>query len=858
MGVIDPTLSMSIVPVNVGEIIRCTTLALRRRRELLGPLCPQDPGMQKLLAIAAKPMAAPGTWLENYADLERALIQGNDGQTKVSADLLQRALLVGGQFDHPLTSTAFLELGHIALYSGDLGTAATMFEEASYSAFDFGDIGVIEEALRYGQLVHFLTNQQAVYRPLDRALAWAKTKGYRQLQASLAIMVGENFAILGQTAPALNMVGEARGVVGRRAMASGEIGGRLNYLAALVNYQKGLVKPGDEALGAAIEYKRNASRWLFQLARTDQRVASGSQISPRQASSNYEVLLRDPAAPDWAVDPLDCLTVLMTPHPEPYERWFEMTMDRKDVDAALDIAEKARRHRFFSSLQGGGRLMALRWILEAPEDLLDQPARVQRQDLLSRYGGYAAASKQAREIRDELAGKPLVPESQEAQRKYSDALSTLAKASQTQEAALREIGVRREASEFLFPPLQKTKDLRATLPDGQLILTFFSTANKTYGFLLSNQKYASWNVANPGDVQARLIALLHELGNYDANKELTLQDLSGESWKKPARELYESLMSDSGVNLGDSINELVIVPDALLWYVPFEILQVGGKDGKDAQNLLSLTRIRYAPTLGLAVAGQNLTRKAPAVDPVVVGKLFPRDDAAVAQTAFDQLKRAVPQSTALKAPLPGPSAIYRVMFDNLTVLDDLATGDKGPYDWAPVQLDRIKGVNNSLSMWMTLPWGGPEYVLLPGFHTPAENGLKKIGNEVPGNEMFLALCGLMSTGTKTVLISRWRTGGQTAFDLVREFAQELPNTTAADAWQRSVQVLSEQTIVPEQEPRVKRNVTIPSPKAQHPFFWSGYMLVDVGLPAPNGKEPNAKDPAAAQNQATQDPAAQVK
>ena len=54
-----------------------------------------------------------------------------------------------------------------------------------------------------------------------------------------------------------------------------------------------------------------------------------------------------------------------------------------------------------------------------------------------------------------------------------------------------------------------------------------------------------------------------------------------------------------------------------------------------------------------------------------------------------------------------------------------------------------------------------------------------------GSDLFLSIMGLMSSGVRTVLISRWRTGGQTSYDLVREFAQELPHTTPVDAWQRA-------------------------------------------------------------------------
>ena len=84
----------------------------------------------------------------------------------------------------------------------------------------------------------------------------------------------------------------------------------------------------------------------------------------------------------------------------------------------------------------------------------------------------------------------------------------------------------------------------------------------------------------------------------------------------------------------------------------------------------------------------------------------------------------------------------------------------------------------------------------------------------------------MSSGARTILLSRWRTGGQSSFDLVREFAQELPHTSPADAWQRAVMLESETQLNLEGEPRIKRSATDETPKVSHPFFWAGYMLID--------------------------------
>jgi hypothetical protein len=97
----------------------------------------------------------------------------------------------------------------------------------------------------------------------------------------------------------------------------------------------------------------------------------------------------------------------------------------------------------------------------------------------------------------------------------------------------------------------------------------------------------------------------------------------------------------------------------------------------------------------------------------------------------------------------------------------------------------------------------------------------------PGSEIFQTACGLMAGGARTVLVTRWRTGGRTNFDLVREFVQELPNSPAADAWQRACVLAREAPLDITHEPRVTRpDESAETPTADHPFFWAGYLLVD--------------------------------
>ncbi len=263
--------------------------------------------------------------------------------------------------------------------------------------------------------------------------------------------------------------------------------------------------------------------------------------------------------------------------------------------------------------------------------------------------------------------------------------------------------------------------------------------------------------------------------------------------------------------------------------------------GGQVRPLIARFRVRYAPTVSLAVPGPR--ELSPTADTLVVlGRLFPRDDAEVARAAFNDLADVVPRSVALqKPPLPGPSSTYASLADRLIVLDDIEMEGHGPYSWAPMSFDRGKP-GNSLSDWLALPWHAPRVVILPGFHTAAENALKRASSVQPGREMFLSICGLMSSGVRTILLSRWRSGGRTSFEIVREFAQELPHTTPADAWQRAVLVVADSRLDITAEPRIKRAVTVDPPKASHPFFWAGYLLVDSGVRAEE-PEPEPKQPA---------------
>jgi len=846
----------SMYPVEPSEIVRCTALAIRRRGELLGPLAAHDPLIDGIIATLQR-RPAQNQWADAWFSLELGLALSAGGRTTAAVPILQRATLASGEFEHPLTAVAHLELGRLAMAANDFAAAATHFEEASYASYYYTDqnrlpdLGVMEEAFRFGALNHLLANGKGMYAPLTPAAAWARANHCRQLCVSLLTSAAENRLVLGQTQPAMALLEEARTFIGNKTMAGGRLAFRRMFLAATALYQAGKTTDGDGLLTKVMYFlQRSGSLWLFHMQEVDDYYTGGGRggvSAARAAIDLYPIVLRDPQPADWLTDPMESLAALSTPHGLIFEHWFEAAVARKDHELAIEVADRSRRHRFLVSLPLlGGRLESLRWVLEGPKELLPPQALLQRQDLLTRYPAYKDLLDQAEALRRELAASPLVQDDAEKTKKQGKAMAQLMTLGRKQEIVMREMAVRRDPAAIAFPPLKTTSQIQKSLPRGHALLIFFSTSRNLYAFLLSREKYASWQVAPTAQIVAqKSAALLREMGNISQNYELSAKDLADGKWRQTARELLDGLLKGSQADFAAKFDELIVVPDGILWYVPFEALQVQTEG--QLRPLISRFRIRYAPTAGLATATLDMGRRH-GNTAIVVGKLGAKLEEGAVESTVKELSKALPGCVTLKLPLPATAPVYANFIDRLLVLDELSpAAETDPYGWSPLPTERTKTIG-PLGEWFVLPRRGPDEVILPGYHSACESSLKKADASRrtvrgtgtveplgPGSEIFLSLCGMMSTGTRTILLSRWRSGGQTSLDLAREFTQELPHTTPADAWQRAVQVVSNSTVNIESEPRIKKQTgeqaDAAAPRATHPFFWAGYLLADCGSPA---------------------------
>ena len=808
-------------PLRVAEIIRCAALSLRRRRELMGPAGAHDPFSAQLVQALSAGAAPANHWSGRWVDALLGLAYACGGHTAQAVERLNRGILMAGQFDHSLTPTILLELGKLALEQQKYKAAATFFLEATFVAVPFSQADVMEEAFRWGAITHIISNQRGVYPPLVPAAAWSRAKRFRSMQTSLLLLASEGYAIQGDLARASSLWADANRLIARRQMREGRLGARHQYQAALIRFKQGSVAEGHAVLSSAMAYMRNGSRRLFQISLVDKLYLTGT-VSPRVANELFADVLREPTAVDWRIEPMETLAVCVTPHPLPMEHWFGVALTRKEHDTALEIADQMRRQRFYNSLPLGGRLLGLRWVLEAPETALSDAAKRDRQNLRVDYPAYVELSQKAAAIREAVAREDVLPDDPQLQRSLAGPLKELAIISALQETMLREMAIRRQPCERAFPPRRSAKDIQEQLRDGQIVLVFFATSRSMHAFAMSKDEYSHWLLDKPAALRTQVANLLRAMGNYDANSSLDNVKLSDEGWKQLAAEMLKSIIRGADPDEWDQFKELIIVPDGPLWYLPFESLQIADANG--SRPLIASVRMRYVPTLSMAMP-DGRGRKPTGRTAIVQGKLLKREDDEISEMAAQQLLRALPDSALLRTPLAAPSSLSAKFWERLIVLDDVDDGMVLPFDWSPVQLDRGKP-GSKLADWFSLPWGGPDQVLLPGFHTAAEDSLKQ--STATGGEVFLAVCGLMSTGTRTILLSRWRCGGQTSYDLVREFAQELPHTDPASAWQRSVQLTMQSELDPTREPRVRVSRTEIPLRAEAPFFWAGYMLVDTG------------------------------
>ena len=317
-------------PVHVSEIVRATRLAIRRRRELLGPTCKHDPADAQ---CAERACEAAGSAQSLVASLDRSAAGRGarlDGQLPQGGEH-------AGAFDSGRRRVRSSANQHRAFGTRPPGARSgrlsirppgcskkppTRPSRSPIWAFWKKPFARTDDSSDVGREGHL--SAVGVQR-----CTWAKQKGYRQLHASLATLAAENLRGARQTPQAACACWPKPAPPSAAATwANGAIGARTQLCQRADRVSIGQSRrPASKLLAAVWKYQQYGFVLAVSYWPGRSKPARRASIdSDRIALQLYEIVLRDPTPADWASSPMESITVLTTPHPLPYEHWFETAM----------------------------------------------------------------------------------------------------------------------------------------------------------------------------------------------------------------------------------------------------------------------------------------------------------------------------------------------------------------------------------------------------------------------------------------------------------------------------------------------------------------------------------------------------
>jgi tetratricopeptide (TPR) repeat protein len=810
------------------EIMRMLTIAAYRTGSLLGALAGENPSLDAATRALSRRPAPPQHYSQAWIDIALGTALWAQGKADQAQPLITRGLVMGNNFDHQLTAWGLIVLGRIALDSDQADRAAKLFEEATYAAADQGDYRALEEAFGYAWTAHRMAGTRGVPPSVRLAADWTRG-GPGALRSRLLAMQAESLAVSGDLRGATSSLKAIDGRLLKSDAGRGILGAQTAYAQALIAYASNDLASGDADLDRAIDLARTRSVKLFQTNLLVGFLQAGSSaVSDRLADLWLSAWLADPAARDYAVDPLGTLAVISTPRDVAFDTWVAVA-GRRGTEQVIEAAEATMRNRWMASRPLGGRRVALKRFLTADPRTLEPAEAARRAAIIAAYPGLGDILTRTAQLRGGLeataAAGPRdgsLPGTAAEWQEYT-ALSA------RMNMAVAALSASRDAVAPMFPPLTPSQEIRGRLEPGQALLSFHWTASGLFGALESRDRVVVWQVrqadAIPGELK-QLAKTLH-LGDKAA---VPAERMAAGDWQGSASRIERMLFENSrGVSLADGITELIIVPDGWLWYFPFEMLPVAtNQAGGDRRLLREVCPIRYAPTRSLAV--MRYEPRAVGTTGLLLGRMNRGEQQTDAAAAAAAMTAGVETAITLELPVAGPpAALVGSLFDSLVIYDEPIAAEAPGFVNLLVATQGRGGM--TLGDWLLPPPKRPERIILPGMQTAMRSGLQTVPPR-PGSDVFLTVTDIVAAGSTTALVTRWRNGGRVTNDLVREFLQEAAGPgrmEAAEAWCRAVEIVTPERPDLEAEPRIKPTATGDYlPDARHPFFWAGFVVVDCG------------------------------
>jgi hypothetical protein len=803
---------LNIKTVDLLEIMKGLAIASYRRRIILGPLAEGDALAEQVLDATKYPaelkLPIARTLIASMRAAERF---GALNDEKAISDANKSMLFNGGV--HPLSPIAGLSAAS-ALAGGETPKAAIPICLAiSNQAAAMDQFEWIGEALQLAAGCVSQTEAAAIQQAAQVA-ATSLQRESRLASLHCLIVSADAAVTAGDLSSAAQRLEEARSLTSRRDVAQPRLDAYGAYVAARLAAKRnasGSLNAWDEPLTSMLNFVTNSRARrrplismprLFQLQRI--RLAIGSNQAGQSADELLALYAADPTIDVWRRDPVDAISGVIADRESLCMARLRIAATRESGMDVLMRLEDLQAGRFRSNLALGGRVHDVHAFSRLPDSLLEKKAVEARNK----------ADKSVRDLR--VAATAPLP---------ADA-SGLEPKVRSMESQAWSIALDRQPIPRVVPHPMDSKNPTRPLPSGVGVLAFCQDGSQFHVVLCTREKATYWAVRGASRVNSQLANLLRGIGGAKGRGARLPED---ESWKQDAIAIRDRLIDPGTGPLMEGrfkgIDQLVVIPDGLLWYLPFEILPV---DDERSDPLGDSLEITYAASPALAMFPTSNPANNPNVA-IAAGRFFAPREPEVNQSIVQSIVDSAAAGATLRLPddVAVPTSWTGVMAGHVIIAEPTTPNETGMLE-TPLATYETSLPFGRLKSWLAYPAAMPESVLLSGFRSNLDTN-----RSVSGAEIAQTIMALQYGGVRDVILSRWAVGGESTATLLREYIQEVPFEGAGPAFERATSILQRTEISPLREPTLlgsdqdRERLT-----GAQPFFWSTYLRASpVGEPS---------------------------
>ena len=682
--------------------------------------------------------------------------------------------------------------GNVYLWQGDLEQARAYFEremEVARSA-DLKPLVAIAW-MGLGRVAEFRGDLRGAIANYEKSLAVLNETGNRPFAASDLTYIGSAYSWLGEQEKAIEYF--QKGLEIQKAVHAGSEAALTMGRIAEVYNRKGDYAKALEAASEAREManagglREAAWRADLEAGRAQQGLGEKAQAEQRfrDAIATIEALRQGVGGAETQQESFFETKL------EPYHRMVGLLIASGRSAEAFQFAERAKARVLTDVLRNGRAELAAQ--MSEEERARDQNLRVRMASLntqlmRARNGG---SRQQAASMTADLA------------RERAD-----------YENFQNELYIRHPTWKAAGGKMESVSADQALAADPKIaFLEFVAAKDRVYGFASQgSQKVKSFTVPISREALTKQVELFQ---NQLAGRNL--------AFRSTASDLYQKLIAPAGLDLAKT-RQLVVVPDGVLWELPFQALA-----NPQGRYLLDECAVSYAPSLTALKTMSDVKRQRRSTPAGV--RLFAMGDPAVENRAggmqalvreetFDALPGARTEVQTLAKIYGDGSRVYM----GADARESVFKAEAGKARVLHLATHAV--LNNASPLYsyllMARDQGGTEDGLLEARELLTMNLSAELvvlsacetarGHVGAGEGMIGLSWALLVSGVPTTVLSQWKVASESTSALMTAFHQNRAKDMS-DAEALRAAALS-----------VRRN-----PAYQHPFYWAAFTLIGAGL-----------------------------